>query len=165
MKWLKNIYLLSILCLFISRTTGSCQQKFIDSLKRYETGMQKAAVSWKKGDYSLALDIVGKSRSELLPAMPAPADSFAWLGFSAMKTYTLLFTRLIEHDLHRSRNESRLSQLSLRQIGEWSDILLDQGREWYKLPVASEGCDQFRRRWLSRFSRVIKKSQQLKPGE
>jgi len=150
-----------IVCVLIA--SGQCfsQQGFIDALDRFEIGMQKAASRWIEGELSLTLDIVKKCRTQLDPAMPAPSDTFAWQGFSALKTYTLLFTRLVERELYLSKNETALSKISLKQISEWSGVLLNQSRKWYKMKASSPETANFRNRWLRRFSTVIKKSQQL----
>jgi len=138
------------------------QQMLSDAwIKQYKAVMDGVAKSWVQKDYAKALDGLNSARSLLSYNMPFPTDIYAWRMVRALKTYTLVMTRLIEVDLYIQRKDSeRVIQLST-QAQEWANTLNEQGEDWNRVFTQNQDEIFLRVEWLDRFNKSIDRARKL----
>ena len=144
--------------------TGLPQSQPVESdewIKQFKAVMDGVAKSWVQKDYAKALDGLTSARSLLSYNMPFPTDIYAWRMYRALKTYTLVMTRLIEVDLYIERKDmQRVIQLAT-QAQEWADALKDQGEDWNRVFTQNQDEIFLRTEWLDRFEKSIDRTQKL----
>ena len=144
--------------------TGLPQSQPVESdewIKQLKAVMDGVAKSWVQKDYAKALDGLTSARSLLSYNMPFPTDIYAWRMYRALKTYTLVITRLIEVDLYIERKDmQRVIQLAT-QAQEWADALDGQGQDWERVVTQNHDEIYLRAEWLDRFEKSIDRTQKL----
>ena len=135
--------------------THSVRNDSEDWITEFESILNTAAENWLDKDYAKALDGFSSAQIMLKRYMPPPTEVYKWRMCLAFKTYTLVLTRLVETDMHRSEeNMERVVQL-VEQAEKWVDILKKQAKEWKNVRVKDPDKVSSRDRWLNRFSKAV----------
>ncbi len=126
-----------------------------DWISEYEVVLKEAAKGWRNKDYARALDGFSSAQTILKNHMPSPTEVFEWKMCLALRTYTLLLTRLVEIDIYSDeKNTARVAEL-VNQARDWAVILKKQSKEWTTVKVEDPDRSSFRKRWLDRFSKAV----------
>lgn len=137
------------------------QSPFDQVILKYEEGMQKAAKLWMNKSFAMALDEFQENHDVLADNMPEPTDRYRWGAFLALKTYTIMLSRMVEAEMYSYEGQSDLLEPVVGQTHTWSSLLVEQATTWKKIEVELPDQRIFRNRWLKRFARAIQKARQM----
>jgi hypothetical protein len=132
------------------------QDTFYSILPEFESKMAQAAISWKKGNYSRALDGFLLARDLISLHMPTPIDAYGWNWSRSLKTYTIVLARLVELDLIVKSGKTELLEETRHQAVEWGDVLQVQAMDWRKVESQNEEEKTIRNRWIGRYVQAIR---------
>ncbi|MCJ7813348.1 hypothetical protein MUP95_08555 [bacterium] len=138
------------------------QNDFYEVLSLYEKRMNQSAENWLQEEYGKALDSFHSATDLLSANMPSPSNMYFWSEFCALKTYTLLLTRMVEVDQHCSEGQSELCKEVIEQALSWSDILKEQTGIWIQIDTSRSDDFFSRLLWIKRFESAIYRAQKLK---
>ena len=126
-----------------------------DYLKKVEERINQAAESYLDKNFEKSLDLLRKT-TEFVSDHSFPAtDRFAWEACRCVKTYSVLFSRIVEEKMVEKRNDKKLTEALKGQALEWAKILETQAYGWSKIETNNVEQIKLRRKWLKRFSSMV----------
>jgi len=137
--------------------TGSLfsQVSLEEYLQKTEAVINKAAECWLDKNYTRALDILHKINNKLTNHSFPPTDRFAWEACRSLKTYTIVFSRVVEAKWYNDKGDDQGAVELRKQAKEWAKILECQAYSWSKVKPRSNDDVKLRKKWLKRFSSII----------
>ncbi|MCD6117850.1 hypothetical protein J7K93_12605 [bacterium] len=124
-------------------------------LTKTETIINKAAECWLDKDYTKSLDILHKINDSLSNHTFPPTDHFAWEACRSIKTYSIVFSRIVEAEWDKDKKDKQSADKLIKQAREWASILESQAYSWSKVKPRSNEDAKVRHKWLKRFSSII----------